>query len=150
MTVQHDVHHLIGTLHGVEVDARSLPWSAQRPWRCSRAISVANGLVCVDLHGLSVRLGRRVVEEALSADLSAGGFVVITGRGRHSGGHSRLRAAIEQQLSEAGVSFTPQGPGRFEVQLDRDRVRAARPGMGMLFWLLVALVLVGIAVSIFG
>lgn len=109
-----------------------------------------NGLACVDLHGLSVRLGTRVVAEALGADLSAGGFVVITGRGNHSGGHSKLRTAVEAQLREAEVWFAPQGPGRFEVQLDSDRVRAARPGLGLLFWLFVALLVLGLAVSIFG
>jgi hypothetical protein len=109
---------------------------------------VANGLPCVDLHGLSVRLGLQVVQTVSAGALQTGGAVLITGRGNHTGGRSKLREAVLAHLDEHQIPFRPLGPGRVELILDAERVRAARPGMGLLFWLFVLLLLAGVVAAV--
>lgn len=107
-----------------------------------------NGLPLLDFHSLSVRLALRAMEVVREADLATGGLVVITGRGRHTGGHSKLRAAVIDWLdahqATAVLTWSPIDPGRLEVVFDAERVRSARPGMGLLFWLFVLLLLLAI------
>jgi hypothetical protein len=145
-----DADRVASALEALEPAARDLPWARERPWRAARAVRMVDGLVAVDLHGLSVKLGLRALEILLEADLAGGGFIVITGRGNHTGGRSKLKDAVAARLSEASVAFHPRGPGRFEVVGDAERVRRARPGMGLLFWLFVALLLLAVAVTLFG
>lgn len=145
-------HPLTPLLGSIEDRAAGLPWAAERPWRRATHLGWDGGLPAVDLHDLSVRLALEVVRQLLEHPPPQGGWVVITGRGRHTGGRSRLRDAVEARLAEEAAAgalrFYPQGPGRFTVVYDEEAVRAARPGMGLLFWLFVALLLAGLALSI--
>lgn len=100
----------------------------------------------MDLHDLSVKLALEVVELLLDRPPEQGGVVLITGRGNHTAGRSKLRDAVQGRLeraAEQGVRFAPRGPGRFEVVFDPDSVRKARPGLGLLFWLFVVLLVIG-------
>ncbi|MEZ4317360.1 MAG: Smr/MutS family protein [Myxococcota bacterium] len=148
MPLNDDLHRLAAELESVAEGARALPWAATRPWSPRTHLSSENGLPLVDLHDLSVRLALDAVRRTLDAELDTGGCTFMTGRGKHTGGHSRLRAAVEGELlqrqSAGACRVRPVGPARFEVVLSEDRVRTARPGMGLLFWLFVALL--GLAV----
>ncbi|MCA9567964.1 MAG: Smr/MutS family protein [Myxococcales bacterium] len=149
MTVHRDLQTLAAALAPVEREAASLPWSAQDPWRSTTHLGIADGLPLVDLHGLSVRLGLAAVDAALAADLASGAVILVTGRGRHTGGHSKLRTAVLAHLEEQdGVRVVPRGAARVEVVLDEDRARKARAGMGLLFWLFVALLLLGLVAAV--
>ena len=133
----------------VEAEARRLPWAAERLWTVGSHLGTSNGLPLLDFHALSVRLALNALEVACDTDLATGGVVVITGRGRHTGGHSKLRTAVMAWLDErqesGDLAWRVLDPGRLEVVFDQERVRGARPGMGVLFWLFVALLLLAIA-----
>ncbi len=148
MSLHADLLTLRNNLEAVERRATSLPWSARRPWRCTTHLGVAGGLPTVDLHDLSVPLALDAVERIVALDLNCGGVVLITGRGRHTGGRSRLRDAVLSRLHQRGIPATPRGPGRVEVVLDPRRLHAARPGMGLLFWALVALLVVAMGIAL--
>jgi len=115
---------------------------------------VADGRVALDLHDLSVRLALDAVDLALGTDLQTGGLVLITGRGKHSGGRSTLRDAVLAELDlrakRGELSFHPTGPGRITIVVDVERARASRPGLGLLFWLVVALGIAGLLAAVFG
>lgn len=148
MTAQDDVQLLARNLGPVETQAASLPWSAQSPWHCTTHLGISDGLPLIDLHGLSVRLGLEVVEIVLAADLATGGVLLVTGRGRHSGGRSRLREAVIGKLEDNEVPFVLPSPGRVRVVLDETRYRRSRPGMGLLFWLFVVLLLLAVGATL--
>ncbi len=138
-----DLSTLGAVLGPVEQKAKQLPWAGERPWTRSTHLGSTNGLPTVDLHSLSVRLALEVVHAVLESDLECGGAVLITGRGRHTGGHSKLKNAVlaelERHQSTGRIAVRPLGPGRTEVIVDEARVRQSRPGMGLLFWLLMGL-----------
>lgn len=148
MSVQADLHGLSEALAPVEVAARSLPWSAQDPWRCTSHLGVSGGRPLIDLHGLSVRLALQVVACVVDTPVRTGAVVLITGRGNHTGGRSKLRDAVLNDLRERGLPFSPRGPGRVEVILDAGRARRSSPGLGLLFWLMVALLILAVIATI--
>lgn len=140
-----DLRRLREILVATENDAADLPWAQERPWRADTHLGTADGLPAVDLHDLSVRLALDTVARVLGGDLQTGGVVWITGRGRRSGGVSPLRRAVLGLLeAREGVVVRPRGPARIEVIVDPDRARRARPGLGVLFWLVVALAVLGL------
>jgi hypothetical protein len=134
----------------VEERARTLDWAAERPWTRRTHLGASDGLPLIDLHDLSVRLALDAVNAALALDLGTGGLVLVTGRGRHGGGRSPLRDAVQQALSARGLQVAPRGPGRLEVVVSPDRAKGARPGLGLLFWLVVALAVAGLLAAVFG
>lgn len=148
MTAQADRHALSVTLAPVEEAARSLPWSAQKPWRCTSHLGVSDGRVLIDLHDLSVGLALDVVERVVEAQPTTGAVVLITGRGKHTGGRSKLREAVLADLQRRGLRFVPRGPGRVELILDGERARRSAPGLGLLFWLMVALLLLAMVATL--
>lgn len=152
MSLTTDLQSLERLLAPVAEQSRALPWAKERAWRPSTHLSASNGLPAIDLHDLSVRLALDALRIAIDADLGTGGFVLVTGRGRHTGGHSKLRDAVLDALTErrdrGELAFRPLGPGRVEVVMAEDRVKAARPGLGLVFWLLVALVALAVIAAI--
>jgi hypothetical protein len=152
MSLHGDLEELTRRLQTIAERAKGLPWAGERAWTPRTHLSTINGLPGIDLHDLSVRLAREAIDQALEADLECGGFVVVTGRGRHTGGHSKLRTAvlaeleIRQQREE--LVARPLGPARIEVIVSEERVRAARPGMGLLFWLFAALLLAAVVATV--
>ena len=95
------------------------------------------GVPAIDLHDLSVPLAVAATEAATDLDLDAGEVLLITGRGKRAGGISPLRDAV---LRSSGGA--PDGPGRVRVVLDP--AKAARRGMGLMFWLFVALLAIAV------
>ncbi len=102
----------------------------------------------VDLHDLSLRLGVAVVDtlEVLGPELQCGEIRLITGRGRHTGGVSRLRDAVFGALRDVagrkGWEVRQDGPGRLHLVLDPELVAARRTSP--LVWLLVAVLTAGL------
>lgn len=147
------LHPLGPRLASVETRSRDLPWAGDRPWSVRTHLGESNGLPLIDLHDLSVALALAVVDVCVEHPPSEGGVVLITGRGKHTGGRSKLRDAVQGRLSplqeDGDLRFSPVGPGRFEVVFDPEAVRKARPGLGVLFWLFVALLALGIAAAIY-
>ena len=154
MSLDNDLSALVKALAPVKTQAARLPWAKERRWTPKTHLGRANGLPVIDLHDLSVRLALEVIAIAQGLSLSTGGYILITGRGRHTGGHSKLRKAVladlEERVDAEGLTFKPLDPGRIEVVCSAERVKSARPGMGLLFWLFVALLIAGILASIFG
>lgn len=154
MDLNDDLQHLAAALGPIAERSRDLPWAKERAWTPRTHLGTAGGLPAIDLHDLSVRLALETLETACRAQPSTGGVVLITGRGRHSGGRSRLREAVRSQLEglqESGeLVFHTPAPGRFEVVFDRERVRASRPGMGLLFWLFAALLMLAVLATLWG
>jgi len=153
MAVDQDLVTLQEALQHVAIAAEHLPWAGERAWTPRTHLGATRGLPVIDLHDLSVRLALDTLESAIELDLSTGGLVLITGRGNHTGGRSKLRDAVMHALRERAESgqlvFHPLGPGRVEVVLDSERRSRARPGMGLLFWLFVALIALAIASSLY-
>jgi hypothetical protein len=139
-----DLTRLRTVLAPIAERARDLPWSDKRPWKPHTHVWLEGSLPVVDLHDLSVKLGRdavRIVAE--TPELEAGAAALVTGRGNHTGGRSRLRDAVAGTLGalrqEQGLQSRPSGPGRFVLVLDEERYVAQSGGLGVWGWLLVAL-----------
>lgn len=147
-----DVDRLRTALAAVEQRAGSLPWAAERRWRTATHVGRLEGVPAVDLHDLSVALAVRATDAALEVELDAGEVLLVTGRGRGSGGVSPLRDAVRGRCAEIaagrGWRVVPEGPGRVRVVVDP--ARASRRGMGLLFWLLVALLAAGVLALLLG
>jgi hypothetical protein len=150
-----DLDALVAALAPVEARAAGLPWARVRPWRAAERVR-AGGLPVIDLHDLSVAVAVDAAERALDAapGLAAGGVVLITGRGRRSGGVSRLRVAVleraRQVAAARGWRAGPDGPGRVRVVVDPSRAARAEGGLGPLFWLLVVALILGLAAVLLG
>ena len=149
-----ELHRVRSSLAEVARRSRDLPWGKERPWRPETHVGVEGGIVVVDLHDLSVRLGVMATEQVLDTELDGGAVVFITGRGRHSVGPSRLRQAVLdrllEQAGERGWQVRPQGPGRVLVVTDPERAPATAAGrLPALFWLVV-LLLGGAVVVVLG
>ncbi|MCB9761429.1 MAG: hypothetical protein H6739_16420 [Alphaproteobacteria bacterium] len=121
--------------------ARSLSWNRERPWRPESHVWSESGLVVVDLHDLSVRLGVEAVERAAALAPELAAVVFVTGRGRHSvEGRSRLNdgvtEAVEALCAARGWAWRVPRPGRVLLIADPARApRAATGALGPLFWL---------------
>lgn len=154
MGLDDDLLGLQRALASIEHGASALPWAPERPWRTRTHLGVTDGRVALDLHDLSVRLALDAVGRALEVELSTGGLVLITGRGKHAGGRSTLRDAVLAELEgrarRGDLTFHPSSPGRITVVVDAARSRASRPGLGPLFWLVVALGVAGLLAALFG
>ena len=61
---------------------------------------------------------------------------------------ARYVAVLDALAAHESLTVRPLGPGRVEVIVDEGRARQARPGLGILFWLLVALVIAGVIASL--
>ena len=131
-------------LREIEEPARRLPWAAERPWRAETHTWVEGALVVVDLHDLSVRLALRVVGCLDDDRLDA--VCLITGRGKHMGGHSRLRRAVGEALvllaERRGWATWSGSPGRIMIAVDPSEM-PSEPTSWMLV-LVGALVVVGV------
>lgn len=126
-------------LAGVEREAARLPWAGERPWRARERATLTHGVLTLDLHDLSVRLALEAVERARVAGEDFGGMLMITGRGRHSGGASPLRQAVLEQLQARGEPYSQPNLGRVEVTWDSRKLSRARGGLGAIFWIVAAL-----------
>lgn len=145
--IQAPTEALWDALGDVEQRSRDLPWAKTQPWRRETHLWVEADLPVVDLHDLSVRLAVRAVDAVTEVSLDVGAVVFITGRGNHSGGVSRLRRAVLQRLQEQRFPVQIEGPGRLWQVRDRSKI-ASRP-MGLLFWLMVGLLGLGILLRLY-
>ncbi|MFT6160899.1 MAG: hypothetical protein ACJATT_005824 [Myxococcota bacterium] len=151
-----DVERLTVALADVERDATKLPWADERPWKASSQVSILEGVPTVDLHGLSIRLGERAAQALLPIvpELDAAALQFITGRGRHTGGISRLKEAVNLHVLAAardnGWTASPRGPGRILVVADPSKApSAATGGFPIYFWLFIAFVVFAIAAILY-
>ncbi|MCP4805067.1 MAG: hypothetical protein GY913_22410 [Proteobacteria bacterium] len=99
-----DLARLARALDGIEDDAKSLSWNAERPWKPSSHLWVEGHVPVVDLHDLSIKLALEVTERVIqiAEELESGAVHFITGRGKHAiDGRSRLREAVGEVLLEA-------------------------------------------------
>ena len=138
---QTDHELLAQALATVRQKSKSLPWAKKQPWTPTTHIWIDKGLPTIDLHDLSVRLALEVtaVVEETGPELDSGALCLITGRGSHTGGRSRLRdnvaAALRQQCETHGWECWPSGPGRWMLVIDRERAPAGIRGkLGLMFW----------------
>lgn len=152
-----DRQRLVAALAEVEQQARELPWAKERPWRAAEQVRYVESVPTVDLHGLSVRLGELAASSVLDEvpRLDARAAMFITGRGRHTGGISPLKETVNRlavaTAREKGWAASPRGPGRMLVVADAKRAPSAASGrLPIGFWLVVALVLAGLAFAFFG
>ena len=76
-----DLERLRKALAQVEVASRRLPWAKQSPWKLTTHVWNENDVPTIDLHDLSVRLGRQVIESLDTIELDAGALRLITVRG---------------------------------------------------------------------
>ncbi len=151
-----DVQRIVGALGDVERDATKLPWAKERPWKASSQVRLLEGVPTVDLHGLSIRLGERVAQALLPLvpELDAAALQFITGRGRHTGGISRLKEAVNLHVlaaaRENGWTASPRGPGRILVVADPSKApTAATGGFPVYFWLFFAFIVFAIAAILY-
>ena len=142
-----DEERLHTALAPVQQKAGELPWAKERPWLVSQQVRQVEGVPTVDLHGLSIPLGERAAQACLEVlpQLNAAAVMFITGRGRHTGGISRLKEAVNSLVvahaRENGWTASPRGPGRILVVADPSRAPSAASGrLPLGFWLVVVLV----------
>ena len=123
-----DLQLIRQTLADVQAKARSLRWADERPWTVQTHVWVDVGMVTIDLHDLNAALAKAVLKAASehASDLSAGGLVFVTGRGRHSIGVPVLRQVMVGGLRrlerERGWRHREIGSGRVLLVVDEARV----------------------------
>lgn len=144
---QRDIERLCEALTDVQRDAAKLPWAKERAWVAVNQVGLVEGVPTVDLHGLSISLGVRTTSAALDLlpDLDAAAVQLITGRGRHTGGISRLKDTVNQHVvtaaRENGWTVSPRGPGRILVVADASKAPSAATGrLPLGFWFVVLLI----------
>ncbi|MFT5683690.1 MAG: hypothetical protein ACI8RZ_004622 [Myxococcota bacterium] len=139
-----DVRRIQHALNRIERDAKKLPWSKERPWKTDTHVWAEDGLPVVDLHDLSVSLGRKVTDRVIKLTIGTGAVSFITGQGNHSVGPAQLKGAVSSILMKAvdnhdGWSFRPDGPGRYVLITDPSKApRVAQTSLPVGFWILVA------------
>ena len=145
-----DLARLATALAKTERDAQRLPWAGKHPWRAAVQVRSVEGVPAVDLHGLSIPLGEQAAWAAIGelGALQAGAVMFITGRGRHTGGISKLKEAVNllviTEAREQGWSVSPRGPGRILVVADASRAPSAATGrLPLGFWAVVVLAILG-------
>ena len=146
-----DLARIRGALRGFEDEASQLPWAHERCWRVRSHTRMEKGLPTIDLHDLDVNLARRIVRRLGDeiADLDAGGLRLITGWGKHSGGYSRLRRAVGDELntlcSNEGWGFRAGNRGTWILLVDDSQLGPAETGeLGLVVYLVGALLLLGL------
>jgi len=146
-----DVLRLRGALEAFDDEASQLPWAHERRWTSRTHVRSEKGLPTVDLHDLDVHLGRRIVRSAAREvdHLDAGGVRFITGWGRHSGGYSRLRRAVGDELdaicTDEGWGFRAGNRGTWILMTDETQLGPATTGeLGGVVYVVGALLLVGL------
>ena len=147
-----DITRIVNALTEVEQGAAKLPWAKERPWIAASQVSLVEGVPTVDLHGLSIRLGEQVAQTLLPMvqEFDAAALQFITGRGRHTGGVSRLKEAVNLHVLAAartnGWTASPRGPGRILVVADASKAPSAATGrFPLFFWAFVLFVLFAVA-----
>lgn len=148
-----DLARLAHALDGIEAEAKTLSWNAERPWKPDTHLWVEGHVAVVDLHDLSIRLAVECAERvvAVADDLQGGAVHFVTGRGRHSiDGRSRLREAVGDVLLDATDErewgLREPRPGRITLIVDLDAApRAAKGSLDWWVWLIL-LGFVGLAV----
>ena len=103
-------------LSSIEFAAEDLPWAyGGRRWRVADAVRYEDqGVLAVDLHGLSVRLADEVIDAVCR--VSAGQRVrLVHGRGHHSGGQSVLRDHVRREVEHRGLRVVDRAPGHLDV-----------------------------------
>jgi hypothetical protein len=160
-----DIQRLRTALGTVEQEAKSLPWANDRGWRAESHVWIEHGAPTIDLHDLNVKLANQVVDAVVDVAPScdSGGFVFVTGRGRHSfGGRSDLSDSVASTLDRharaAGWAWHPSRAGRLVLVTDPDRAPTVATGdlpvpvvLGGVAFLLLALYFappVGIALTV--
>lgn len=140
---------LEGALKGVQSKAAKLPWAKERAWRVKTHLRLGgHGLIELDLHDLSVPLALEAVGLLIEAAPETGAAVLITGRGKHSGGVTRLRDAVQADLEARGLPCVPRGPGRLQVTWDAAAAGRSATGGGLLLWFVGLAGLAGAAATL--
>jgi len=137
--VSTDVARLRQALAGLEKDAKTLAWNAERPWKPDTHVWEEGWCAVVDLHDLSIKLALRAVELAAADEIQSGAVHFVTGRGRHSiDGRSRLREAVSEALLELSEEnhwgVREPRPGRLTLITDAELAPVAAKG-GLEWWM---------------
>ena len=125
-----DLQTVRRTLADVQVKAQSLRWAAERPWTVHTHVWVDGGVVTIDLHDLNAALTKAVLRAVTDCvgELSSGGLLFVTGRGRHSIGVPVLRQVMGGGLGrlerERGWRHRDVGSGRLLLVVDEARIPA--------------------------
>lgn len=145
--IRADIAVIRSQLGRVERDARRLMWAKERPWKVGSHVWGEDFMPVVDLHDLSVNLGKKTVDRITNAapNLKSGAVSFITGQGKNAIGPGQMKPAIASALRSACErnprwSFRPDGPGRYVLILDPDK--AAPQALSSLpqgFWILIVL-----------
>ncbi|MEL6346711.1 MAG: Smr/MutS family protein [Myxococcota bacterium] len=152
-----DVALIQHRLSRVERDARKLMWSKERPWARDTHVWAEDYFPVLDLHDLSVNLGKKSVRRVVdSADhLQTGVFSIITGQGNNSIGPGKMKEAVASVLRRAcqdheGWSFRPDGPGRYILIMDEDKAPdEALTTLPRGFWLIILLFVLALLFAVF-
>jgi len=141
-----DVALVRKNLDRIERNARKLKWAKERPWKPSTHVWAEGFVAIVDLHDLSVTLGKKATREVirLADRLQCGAVSFITGQGNNAIGPGEMKLAISSQLKDAcdqrpQWSYRPDGPGRFMLVVDPQK--AAPEVLSSLprgFWIIIA------------
>lgn len=140
-----DVRRIQKALGRVERDARKQPWAKERPWKTETHVWVEDGLAVVDLHDLSVTLGKKATERVIKLKIDSGAVSFITGQGKNSIGPGQMKSAISSILMKAvkrntDWGFRPDGMGRYILITDPLKApRVAQTSLPGGFWILIAL-----------
>ena len=140
-----DIELLSEALQHVEDRARKLPWADKRPWKTSTHIWLERDVPTLDFHDLGQSLAQEVLRVTIRStnQMKSGAVLLITGVGSRSlGGHGVIKAMVSEELGlvtqERQWDFSPRGPGRFVLVVDRENAPPAATGeLGWGFWLLV-------------
>ena len=145
-------------LEDVAIDARSLPWYEENPWKTSTHVWVEEGMPVIDLHATNVKITQKILKHSirLAEKKNFSCLCFITGVGRNSIGEATLKNVVLKQLGEIALEkewgFHPLGPGRFVVIIDSEQApRIATGKLSNIFWSGVILfVLLFLYLLIFG
>lgn len=136
-----DVERLQNEFRDVESSARLLPWFDDNPWAVSTHVWFEHEIPVIDLHGLSAKLGKKLLRKLVrtSKSIESGACIIITGQGAHSLGEPALRKIAISVLGEAatdkGWGLHSRGPGRLVLIIDSDKApRNATGQLSSVFW----------------
>ena len=133
-------------LEDIAIDARSLPWYTESPWKTSTHVWIEKDMPVVDLHATNVKLTQKIIKIGVRLaekhDFSC--LCFVTGVGRNSIGEATLKNVVLKQLGEIALEkqwgFHPLGPWRFVVILNPNTAPPIATGrLPNIFWVSIGL-----------
>lgn len=136
-----DVKRLQDAFVDIESAAKLLPWADENPWKVRTHVGLENNVPIIDLHGLSSKLGKKLLRLLIrtASRLETGACIIITGQGTHSIGEPTLRKIAISVLGQAAIDngwgFHTRGAGRLVLVTDVNKAPIHATGkLGKVFW----------------